>query len=56
MVRIIVGTLVDVAFDRIAPDSIADIISSGNRSLAGITAPPDGLYLNHVNYKLPNLQ
>ena len=50
MVRIIVGTLVDVAFGRIMPESMADIISSRDRSRAGTTAPPDGLYLNKVSY------
>ena len=56
MVRIIVGTLIDVAFRRIAPERVSEIIESGDRSLAGITAPPDGLYLNQVNYRLPDLQ
>ena len=50
MVRIIVGTLIDVAFGRKTPESIADIIKAQDRSLAGMTAPPDGLYLNKVNY------
>ncbi len=50
MVRIIVGTLVDVAFGRIKPADIEKIINSKNREMAGMTAPPEGLYLNHVNY------
>lgn len=50
MVRIIVGTLIDVAFGRKAPEYVKEIIESKNRSLAGMTAPPDGLYLNKVNY------
>lgn len=50
MVRIIVGTLIDVAFGRKSPKQIKDIIDSQNRALAGMTAPPDGLYLNKVNY------
>ena len=50
MVRIIVGTLLDVAFGRRSPEYIKEIIKSKNRALAGMTAPPDGLYLNKVNY------
>ena len=50
MVRIIVGTLTEVAFDRISPDSIDNIINSCDRSKAGMTAPADGLFLNKVVY------
>lgn len=50
MVRIIVGTLSEVAFGRIEPSEIEKIIESKNRALAGPTAPPEGLYLNKVNY------
>lgn len=50
MVRIIVGTLIEVAYGRIEPDEIPEIISSKNRALAGPTAPAFGLYLNRVNY------
>jgi len=50
MVRIIVGTLVEVAFGRLEPDAIPAIIASRDRSLAGPTAPAEGLYLNSVEY------
>lgn len=50
MVRIIVGTLIEVAYGRIDPDDIDPIISSCDRSRAGMTAPPEGLYLNKVTY------
>ena len=50
MVRIMVGTLVDVAKGRILPDDIPKIIDSCDRRNAGITAPPEGLYLNEVFY------
>ena len=52
MVRIIVGTLTEVAFGRISAEDICFIIESKNRALAGMTAPADGLYLNRVFYKL----
>ena len=50
MVRIIVGTLVEVAFGRFAPDEIPNIIKSCDRKKAGMTAPAEGLYLNRVFY------
>jgi tRNA pseudouridine38-40 synthase len=48
MVRILVGTIVDVARKRLAPGAIARALASYKRTDAGITAPPDGLYLLHV--------
>ena len=48
MVRIIVGTLVEVSEGKIREDEIGNIISSLDRKNAGRTAPPDGLYLNSV--------
>lgn len=51
MVRIMVGTLTDITLGRIKPDTISDIITSLDRSRAGITAPPQGLYLNKVFYE-----
>ena len=50
MVRIIVGTLVDIANGRISPDDLPAIIGSRDRSRAGMTAPAYGLYLNCVVY------
>jgi tRNA pseudouridine38-40 synthase len=50
MVRIIVGTLLEVAFGRFSPDYVAEVVASENRQKAGPTAPPDGLYLNRVIY------
>ena len=50
MVRIIVGTLFEVAAGRISPDEVKNIITSGNRANAGPTVPPQGLYLNKVVY------
>ena len=50
MVRIIVGTLIEVAYDRLSPSEMADVLKSGDRCNAGMTAPPEGLYLNKVTY------
>ncbi len=50
MVRILVGTLIEVAAGRIMPEDIPDVIKSCDRRRAGMTAPPEGLYLNRVFY------
>ena len=50
MVRIIVGTLAEVAYGRFSPDDIPEIILSKDRTRAGMTAPAHGLYLNKVTY------
>ena len=50
MVRIMTGTLLRVAEDKIQPDDIPTIIEKKNRKFAGPTAPACGLYLNKVVY------
>ena len=50
MVRIIVGTLIEVAYDRMTPDEMINVIESKDRRNAGMTAPAEGLYLNKVSY------
>ena len=50
MVRIIVGTLLEVAFGRFSVEYIEKVVESKDRQKAGPTAPPDGLYLNSVIY------
>ena len=51
MVRIIVGTLMEVAQGRMSPEDVALIVASKDRKKAGMTAPACGLYLNRVEYK-----
>ena len=50
MVRIIVGTLVDVGLGKIKQEEIPEIIKSKDRTRAGKTLPPYGLYLLDVKY------
>lgn len=51
MVRILVGTLVDVARGHVEPGAITRALASGDRRDAGVTAPPDGLCLERVDLK-----
>jgi len=50
MVRIIMGTLLDVGRGKKIPESIPAIIEGKNRKLAGKTASANGLYLWKVIY------
>ena len=50
MVRIIAGTLVEVGFGKIEPNTIPEIIENKKRENAGKTLPPNGLYLMKVIY------
>lgn len=50
MVRNIVGTLVDVGAGRLTVDDFRAILHAHDRRLAGITAPPQGLFLRKVLY------
>ncbi|MTT32735.1 tRNA pseudouridine(38-40) synthase TruA [Terrilactibacillus sp. BCM23-1] len=50
MVRIIVGTLLDVGKGKLAPKDVADIIEKKDRSYASQTAPAQGLTMWKVTY------
>ncbi len=50
MVRILTGTLLEVGYGKRAPEDIPKITDAHDRSAAGITAPPEGLFLNKVVY------
>jgi tRNA pseudouridine38-40 synthase len=50
MVRAIVGTLMQVGKERIAPQELVTIIKSKDRSRAGESAPAEGLYLTKITY------
>ncbi len=51
MVRTIAGSLLEVGLGRWEPDCISRIIEGQDRSLAGQTAPAQGLYLVSVVYR-----
>lgn len=50
MVRILVGTLLEVGAGRMTPERVREILNARDRTLAGPTAPPQGLCLRRVDY------
>ena len=50
MIRALVGTLLDLGFDKISIDDFKAIIAAQNRTVAGQSVPPQGLYLCDVRY------
>jgi tRNA pseudouridine38-40 synthase len=50
MVRNLLGTFVQAGAHRISADSIPTLLAARNRSAAGPTAPPQGLFLLNVEY------
>jgi tRNA pseudouridine38-40 synthase len=50
MVRVMVGTLVDIGRRRFAPEHITCLLQKGDRNKAGVTAPACGLCLVKVYY------
>lgn len=50
MVRILVGTLIEVGCGRMEPEQMPDILVAQRRSEAGPTAPAGGLTLMSVDY------
>ena len=51
MIRSIVGTLAEVGLHKRPPDMLKHILDARDRSAAGKTAPPQGLFLVRVDYE-----
>ena len=50
MVRIIVGTLIEIGHGRRGEDAFLRAYETGDRLALGVTAPPHGLELTKVHY------
>ncbi|HEY8083780.1 MAG TPA: tRNA pseudouridine(38-40) synthase TruA [Solirubrobacterales bacterium] len=50
MVRVLVGTMLEVCTGRRTVEDFAQLLKGAPRSAAGETAPPHGLYLESVSY------
>ena len=59
MVRIITGTLLETGLKKITPKRVKEILDAKDRTLAGKTASPNGLYFVGTEYlkkyKVPNI-
>jgi tRNA pseudouridine38-40 synthase len=53
MVRVMAGTLLELGRGRRPGTSVRDIIERRDRKAAGVTAPPQGLFLVEVEYGAP---
>jgi tRNA pseudouridine38-40 synthase len=51
MIRSIVGTLAEVGLHKHPPDRLTHILDARDRSAAGKTAPPQGLFMVRVDYE-----
>lgn len=51
MVRIMMGTLIEVGLGKRSPDSVKAVLEAKDRQMAGYTAPACGLFLTAVLYE-----
>ena len=50
MVRILVGTMVEIGDEKLTSKSMHDILAARDRAAAGATAPAQGLFLVKIEY------
>ena len=51
MVRIMAGTLIEIGTGDREPETIKEVFQTKNREKAGMTLPPQGLFLDEVFYE-----
>lgn len=51
MVRILVGTLLEVGFRKRSPESMTELLAAKERARAGVTAPAQGLCMISADYQ-----
>lgn len=54
MVRIIIGTLIEIGAGKMQISQIEKLFETKERTVAGHTAPPQGLFLDKVYYSVDN--
>lgn len=54
MVRILVGTFLEIGSKRVRPEEIEEILEARDRRMAGPTVPAQGLFLVRVDYHSDN--
>ena len=50
MVRTLTGTLIDLDKNKAEEDSMQKILQANDRTKAGVTAPPTGLFLYQIKF------
>ena len=55
MARAMAGTLVWAAEGKIRPEDLGEILKKGDRTAAGPTVPPGGLYMSQLWYETPEV-
>lgn len=56
MVRAVTGTLLEVGRGKLDIDGFLRIVEQKNRCAAGVSMPPEGLFLTHVEYNFDELK
>ena len=51
MARAMTGTVVYAAEGKFPPEAVTEILAGGNRTAAGPTMPPGGLYMTKLWYQ-----
>ena len=50
MVRNVAGVLIEIGKGKRPPEWAGELLAARNRTLGAATAPPQGLYLSHIDY------